>query len=67
MKRNKPVNGMARIALAAGCLAALSLQGAVYYVDGAAGDDARDGTGGWSDALKTLTNALAKASSGSEV
>ena len=48
-------------------LGAMASHGAVYYVDGAAGDDARDGTGGWSDALKTLTNAITKASSGSEV
>lgn len=65
MQRNKLMNAL--LALAAGCLTALSLQGAVFYVDGVAGDDARAGTGGWGDALKTLTNALAMASSGSEV
>jgi len=42
-------------------------RGDIYYVDGGAGDDGRAGTGGWSDALKTITNALAKASAPSEI
>ena len=48
-------------------LSVMMARGSVYFVDGDAGDDTRTGTGGWSDALKTITNALTKASTGSEI
>lgn len=42
-------------------------RGAVYYVDGTGGDEAHGGTGGWGDALLSITNALTKAVAPAEI